>query len=197
MAYVAYVVGESMAEDKRCKKTKKAIKNAFIAKLAEKSYDSITVSEIAELADINRKTFYTHYEGVFDVLEEIEDDVVTRATEIFKDINVKELIDNPYPLFERLTNALSEEGAFFDNLILAGSMNDLERKIKERVIDNLAETFPKEHFNPTKVRDVLEFIAGGMLAAYMRWLGDKQSETLEELCITIGKLVIYGAKELV
>ncbi len=48
--------------DRRQRKTREAIFNAFIGLLSKKSYNSITVGEIIELADIGRATFYSHFE---------------------------------------------------------------------------------------------------------------------------------------
>jgi len=51
--------------DRRVVKTKKAIHNAFAKLLTEKELNDITISDIAELADINRKTFYNYYAGIY------------------------------------------------------------------------------------------------------------------------------------
>lgn len=51
-----------MIEDRRVRKTKQAIKNAFIQLLNKKDLEKITIQDITELADINRGTFYLHYE---------------------------------------------------------------------------------------------------------------------------------------
>ncbi|MFI3254035.1 MAG: TetR/AcrR family transcriptional regulator [Eubacteriales bacterium] len=48
--------------DRRQGKTRKAILQAFDEILSEKSVDKITVTEIADLADIGKSTFYTHFE---------------------------------------------------------------------------------------------------------------------------------------
>ena len=48
--------------DRRQKKTKYAIFNAFCELLRSKRYESITVGEIIEKADICRSTFYMHFE---------------------------------------------------------------------------------------------------------------------------------------
>lgn len=48
--------------DRRQKKTKEAIFNAFIALLSKKHYNKITVGEIIEKADVGRATFYAHFE---------------------------------------------------------------------------------------------------------------------------------------
>ena len=48
--------------DRRQKKTREAIFNAFTALLSKKHYNQITVGEIIEKADVGRATFYAHFE---------------------------------------------------------------------------------------------------------------------------------------
>lgn len=43
---------------------------ALLLLLEKKDYDQITVKEICEKADVNRTTFYLHYESINDLLEE-------------------------------------------------------------------------------------------------------------------------------
>ena len=43
---------------------------ALISLLKKKPFDYITVSEICEMANVNRSTFYLHYETVGDLLDE-------------------------------------------------------------------------------------------------------------------------------
>ena len=47
--------------DRRIVKTRKAIRCAFAELLTQKTMQEITIKDIAETADINRKTFYAHY----------------------------------------------------------------------------------------------------------------------------------------
>lgn len=48
--------------DRRQRKTRNAIFNAFILLLSKKHYNNITVGEIIEIADVGRATFYSHFE---------------------------------------------------------------------------------------------------------------------------------------
>ena len=50
--------------DRRVIKTKKAIRNAFAKLISEKDINKITIKDIADTADINRKTFYNYYRRV-------------------------------------------------------------------------------------------------------------------------------------
>ena len=47
--------------DLRIIKTKKAIRDAFLALIEEKGFERISVKEITEKAMISRNTFYLHY----------------------------------------------------------------------------------------------------------------------------------------
>jgi AcrR family transcriptional regulator len=58
-------------EDLRITRTKKRIKDALIQLLQEKSYEQITIQDIADKAMINRNTFYLHYLDKADLLEKI------------------------------------------------------------------------------------------------------------------------------
>lgn len=48
--------------DRRQRKTRKTIFEAFTELLSKKNFEQITVGEIIELADIGRATFYSHFE---------------------------------------------------------------------------------------------------------------------------------------
>lgn len=57
--------------DRRITKTRKAIYTAFLQLLNQKDYESITVQEIIDLADVGRSTFYSHYESKELLLDEL------------------------------------------------------------------------------------------------------------------------------
>ena len=56
--------------DPRIRRTRGYIKNSFLDLLSEKSFKSITVREITERAEVNRATFYAHYEDKYALLHE-------------------------------------------------------------------------------------------------------------------------------
>jgi len=54
------------------RKTKELIQQSFMQMLEKKTFDSITVGDIAKTAKINRGTFYLHFIDKFDLLDKIE-----------------------------------------------------------------------------------------------------------------------------
>ena len=61
-------------EDRRYQRTRQAIHDAMWQLIREKDFSQISVGEIAQRANINRVTFYRHYEIPRDVLTEIQRD---------------------------------------------------------------------------------------------------------------------------
>ena len=55
--------------DRRTRKTRKAISDAFWKLMQEKDFEDITINDITETADIHRATFYLHYQDKYDWLE--------------------------------------------------------------------------------------------------------------------------------
>lgn len=64
-------------ENRKTRMVKRMLKEALIELLNEKKIGSISVRELAERADINRSTFYSHYEDVYQLLDEIAKEAVT------------------------------------------------------------------------------------------------------------------------
>lgn len=87
--------------DLRVEKTKRSIINAFLNLRSRKPLEKITVKELAELAQINKATFYLHYHDIYELSESLEQDVIASALtniehpdSVFEDnkLFVKELI---------------------------------------------------------------------------------------------------------
>lgn len=89
--------------DRRQRKTRKAIFDAFTKLLEDKSYSGITVQEIIDEADISRSTFYSHFETKDELLREL-------CTEIFEHV---------------FSNHISKENSHD----FSGSDNDLKEEI--------------------------------------------------------------------
>ena len=54
--------------DRRIQRTKQALRKSLLELIKEKGYDSISVEEITQRADVGRATFYLHYKDKEDLL---------------------------------------------------------------------------------------------------------------------------------
>ena len=75
---------EKTKEDRRVRRTKKVLIQALTKLLSEKQISDITVKELAEMADVNRGTFYLYYRDIFDMLERTEDEMFAALDEILQ-----------------------------------------------------------------------------------------------------------------
>ena len=103
--------------DRRVARTKKAIKNAFAELMSEKEISEITVKDIAETADVNRKTFYNYYNSVYDIVNEIENELVLAFDNVLSNIDFKQEMKNPYGIFEKLTGVINQDFDFYSRLM--------------------------------------------------------------------------------
>lgn len=53
------------------KYTKTRIMDAFLYLFVEKSMDRLTVKDVIETAEVNRNTFYYHFEDIYDLLHQV------------------------------------------------------------------------------------------------------------------------------
>ena len=60
---------EEKKQDPRVKRTRQLLQQAFMELMMEKSFEAITVQDIAERATVNRVTFYAHFEDKYALLE--------------------------------------------------------------------------------------------------------------------------------
>ena len=74
-------------------KSKKSIFDAFINLRSKKELRKITVKELCEKALINKSTFYTYYEDMFDLSDKIESEVVDGIVSTIS--NPQMMIDEP------------------------------------------------------------------------------------------------------
>ena len=64
-------------QDRRVIRSKMRMREALISLMQEKLFPEITARDITDRADLNRATFYLHYNNVFDLLEELEEETVS------------------------------------------------------------------------------------------------------------------------
>ena len=76
--------------DKRIIKTKERICDALLQLMKEKKSSKITVSEITKISNIERKTFYLHYNCIEDVYADIETSIIEQLEN-----EINKYIENP------------------------------------------------------------------------------------------------------
>ena len=67
--------------DIRIEKTRQSIINAFIELRSHKELERITIKELCEKAQINKSTFYAHYQDIYHLSDTLETEVVVSIME--------------------------------------------------------------------------------------------------------------------
>lgn len=68
-------------ENQRTRLTKKLLKDALITLMQNKPVSKTTIKEICEVAELNRSTFYLHYTDQYQLLEDIENDILKNTAD--------------------------------------------------------------------------------------------------------------------
>lgn len=181
------------SEDRRVIKTKKAIRNAFARLLSEKELGDITVSDIAEYADINRKTFYNYYAGVHEVVYEIEDEIARSFGGALGTLELSSVDNAAYFAFERLTSVINTDIDFYGQMFsMRGNVSMLTKIVdimKDKARPYFTELFGLEG---DRLEVIMEFTFSGLISVYQRWFNSDRSTPIEEISSVITKLVISG-----
>ncbi|MDY3617864.1 TetR/AcrR family transcriptional regulator [Agathobaculum sp.] len=70
-------------QNPRVQYTRDALRCALLELLLEKPVKHITVTDVCARAGINRSTFYLHYKDVYDLLEQMENDLIDEMGRTF------------------------------------------------------------------------------------------------------------------
>ena len=181
--------------DRRVVKTKRAIKEAFAKLLTQKDINDITISDIAAEAIINRKTFYNYYGGIYEVVGEIEDDIVRLIDKEVTGIGFQNSLQSPYLIFEKLTKVINTDTDFFGYLLGMNANVSLESKIAD-LLKSKFKMFVLQDVEISELRLNLmaEFIISGMVAVYRRWFNSDRSEPIETISKEMQLLAFEGIK---
>lgn len=75
-------------EDRRVTMTKLMLKSALIGMLRKRDIYHVSIRELCEEADVNRTTFYKHYGNQFELLDEMERDLLRAIENTIKEDQV-------------------------------------------------------------------------------------------------------------
>lgn len=183
-------VGITMG-DRRTKKTKKSIKDALLSLLQKKKLTKITVSEICQVADIGRGTFYLHYQDIFDLHEQLENELLEYLLKW-----VEALYERVEPItftmfMENVAEFMVQNQAAFKIFMNQGKNNTLILKIKEMITAKEFEdrTFTNDihHFEFEKYK--ISFQIAGTIEVLNQWIKDGMTQSPKEISTLISNMI--------
>ncbi len=118
--------------NQRYKAGSEKIETAFLSLLYNKKYDDISISEICQRAEINRSTFYTHYEDINDLIIKIESKFSNSISLIF-DNGLK--YDNK--TFEEMFEFVKKNRYFYKSFLHIPYTSIAEAKARDKILNNI------------------------------------------------------------
>ena len=178
--------------DKRLVRTKKAIIAALIELLTEKDLSEITVTELTERAEINRKTFYLHYDRIENIIADFGEDVLTYTERVLREHVEKNGSIDVSVQFGAINSAITENLEFFRMFVRSGAYHIfISTQIRSEYIKSLRATIAMYFRGGVLLSPfVMEFIVSGVTAMYIRWLEtDLPTVSLDTLSETAAEMV--------
>ncbi|AWI03206.1 TetR/AcrR family transcriptional regulator [Clostridium drakei] len=184
-------------KDRRIKKTQKSIRDALVDLLSEKDVSEITIKELAERANINRKTFYMHYSSIDDIFDKIENEIIEKLLLILEKYDFFQAQFDGYAFFTSLNNLITEDYDFFEKLVRANSYNFLFTKVKKVLKDTIIEKFHEKFDIDREMLSLYtEFIASGLMSMYAEWFSMNSKLSLEDLAKAGSNIAFNGIKSI-
>lgn len=188
-------------EDRRIKKSKHAIKQAFITLLQTKELDKITIKDITTSADINRGTFYLHYIDKYDLLSSMEDEYIKNMSNKlnFDYLHIKYSSTEEFAR-EFTTKILKNIMIYIDNnidfykvILNIDRKSQIENKISQLMLSNM-------HTHVTSTNEIAgipldyfhSYVSGATISFIKHWVQDDNRMNVDDLADNLFKIIFNG-----
>lgn len=148
--------------DKRVQKSKSSIINTFLELRAKKTLEKITVTELCKMAEINKSTFYVHYRDIYDLSEQLENEVVNSILESIQ--HPEKVFDDPEQFTRELFQAYQAKNSLIQILFSDTRSMLLPQKITQSIKNLLFRIRPEYRDDPEKNIRFTYQIYGGYYA---------------------------------
>lgn len=164
--------------DRRIRKTKAQLRTGLARLMKEKSINEITVRELVDEADINRSTFYLHYNDIYHLLESIENDLFEELRRIVDTHAVDPLDGDTFPFIADIFSLVEQNRDICSALL--GDHGDLafvrriEQFIESHSLSLLKNCIPE---NLDDICMTYSFCLSGCVGLIKSWLSGECSST--------------------
>ncbi len=172
--------------DLRVVRTRQMIKDAFFDLMETIGFTKITVENLSKKAFISRNTFYLHYKDKFDLLEQIENDVLTKVHGIVNELPLKVIQTKDFhheevqQIVHHLFKYIQENHRFFALILSKNGDPAFMYKLGE-MIRGIIHSRLQGQILRVPERYMIAIIIGIQTSILGEWLSGGMKETPEEL----------------
>lgn len=200
--------------DRRSRKTRAALAEALIELLEQKPLSSISVSELTRRADVNRTTFYAHYQDVFDMFNQLKREFCDICGELV-DAHAEEIASDVYaPLLHDILEYFSAnkgvfrvvlgdnaDGSLFQEIIATvharclAAAKPFERA--ERAEETVRQAITTHREDAEMLCEMqFDYIAGGVINAMRRWIENDCKQSVDLMTEALDSLIAHNQYQL-
>ena len=180
--------------DHRSRITRLLIRRALTELLRQKPLQSITVKELCEVAGINRGTFYAHYKDVFDLLDQMEQALFQRLTQLLSSYSTQDLQKGLTPLLTDVFRFVRDDPvlrlAFQDQRTQDSFFRRLDQLIYEKCQEDWQGLFLP--VDQQLWGCCLDFLVSGAVGLARGWMGRGFQEEPEQMAQLANRLILNG-----
>ena len=164
----------NIKNNKRRQASREKIEKAFVQLLQKNDVNQISVTDICNLANVNRTTFYANYIDIFDLIEKIGERILQDFHSVYEYEESNNYNSND---FLKLFLHIKENQLFYKTYFKLGLDNHL---INIQYDTSLAEQL----YNNMHIEYHIEFFKAGITAIIKKWLNndcDIEPEVLSQI----------------
>lgn len=182
-------------EDRRIRKTKKMLRESLFTLLEKKNLNSITVTELTQLADVNRSTFYLYYRDVLDMMDKLQDEIYevffeTVVCAYETDGNIEKTVGYIRKFLEFCKDNV--------NVCRFITRNDCNNKLFTRILTSVQKIVPNSETCYDKSCDpryyLTTFALNAMLHVIIEWMNDGMLIPTEDMARFLCYTYFLGSK---
>lgn len=184
---------ERQKSDRRTKYTKMVLKESLMKLMQQKPLAKITIKELCETADINRCTFYAHYTDQYDLLRQIEDEMLKEVEEMLSNYSYRTDQTEAYQMLERIFIYVAE-----NREICALLLSDQGDAAFQKRLMKIAQHQQVQNWSLKKGMDaetaeyIYLFSVNGSIGLVQSWLKNGLNKSPAEIAEMVTKLTNCG-----
>ena len=184
-------------KDRRITKTRRSIQNAYLNLLKQKGTEKITISDIAREADIDRKTFYLHYDSTEDIIREYAEE---KTRELLTRLTIRSFFSLSFDrkIFAKEVNSMLAEHLEFCRMVAENpSLGFFWNEVQNVTVDILSEIYARHSRLPeSDLKIQVSFFVAGAMYVYQRWLRNEIPCSMEELGDKVSQIAFTGVQSI-
>ncbi|MBR6200721.1 MAG: TetR/AcrR family transcriptional regulator [Spirochaetales bacterium] len=175
--------------DIRIQRTKQAIKNTLKDMILQLPYEKITIKALTQQAQINRNTFYLHYESLDDVLYEIQQNYTDKFMQLTKDYS---FIDNQDELVKSFFTFMESQDDFFIKVTCDSRFDYIRERMQKKVTSQSYAASSDKSSSNRAIMNILREYSNVTLYLYRQWVTDGRQIPLDRMITLVSQLLNNG-----